>query len=135
MSDLNIKNALVGGVVAANVPYPTKYDNSRFTTPTNEPWVRVQILPIEDEVLTLGSSGRNRRDGLLRITVFTPKNSGMNTLYGAVDNVRATFKTGASLSHGGQVVKINSAATRQGADEDVWFSRIIDVDFYTYEQR
>ena len=136
MSDLNIKNALVTAVVAANLGIPTNYENSpNWTTPTNEPWARVQILNIDDEVLTFGSNGRNRREGLMRVTIFTPKGSGTNTLYNTTDSVRSVLKSGAELTHNGQCVRINSAATRNGTDETTWFSRIIDVNFYTYETR
>lgn len=135
MSDLNIKNALVNGILAVNLPYPTQYDNSPFTTPNNQPWLRVQILSIDDEVVTLGDGGRNRRQGLLRITVFTPKGSGVNLSYSTVDDIRAVLKSGAELTHNGQVLRINSASNRAGTDEDAWYSRIIDVDFYTFEKR
>lgn len=135
MTDRNIKNALVGGVVAANLGIPTKYDNSPFTTPTNSPWARVQILNIDDEVLTFGTNGRNRREGLMRVTVFTPKGTGSNSSYTETDKVRAVLKSGAELTHNGQCVRINSAATRPSPDESAWYGRIIDVNFYTYETR
>lgn len=136
MSDTNIKNALVLGVVAANLGVPTHYENiPNWTTPTNEPWARVQILNLDDEVRTLGTNGRNQRNGLLRITVFTPKGSGVNAAYALVDDIKATFKSGAQLTHNGQVVTINSASTRPSPDEAAWYGRIIDVDFYTFEKR
>jgi|SRR5690554_629394 len=135
MSDLNIKNALVNGVLSVNLQYPIQYDNSPFDTPNNAPWLRVQILNLDDEVVTLGAGGRNRRQGLLRITVFTPKGSGVNLSYSTVDDIRAVLKSGAELTHNGQVLRINSASNRAGTDEAAWYSRIIDVDFYTFEKR
>lgn len=135
MSDVNIRAGLLQGVIDANVGYPIKWPNKSFETPANSPWVRATILSAGDDPVTLGSGGYNERTGLMQIDIFTPKNSGDLTATAATDTVKAIFKTGAKLTHNGQTVRINSAATRTGTDEQEWFSRIIDVDFTSYETR
>lgn len=135
MSDANIRAGLLQGVIDASLPYPIKWPNKPFTTPNNAPWVRITILNMGDSPVTLGSGGYNDRTGLMQVDIFVPKGSGDLTATTTTDTVKNIFKTGAKLTHSGQTVRINSAATRTGTDEQEWFSRIIDVDFTSYEMR
>ena len=135
MSRANIRTALIQGVIDTATGYPTKWPNAPFRVPNDAPWLRATIIDMNDSVRTLGSGGRNRIDGLLQLDVFVPKNSGDVVLMGIVDQLGAIFQSGKELTHNGQVVRINSASNREGMDEETWYRRIIEVDFYSFETR
>lgn len=143
MSELTVRTALNDGMMAIDQDHYMKLPNSKFfikkdgsftaETPSGEPWLRLSLLNLGDEPRTLGAGGNNFRSGLAQIDIFTPKALAAGDLLAAqlVDKVRAVFKTGAAF--GG--IKINSASSSIGTDEQDWFSRIINVDFYIYETR
>ena len=143
MSEITARTALITGMMAINQPWFMKLPNSdRFIkangtfqteTPSGEPWLRLTLLAVGDEPITLSSTGYNRRQGLAQISVFTPKGQPAGDLAAMqlADEVRKVFKTGAVISG----VRINSAATSAGTDEENWYSRIINVDFYYYTDR
>lgn len=143
MSELTVRTALNNGMMAINQTHYMKLPNSKFfikkdgafttETPSGEPWLRLTLLSLGDEPRSLGAGGNNYRSGLAQIDIFTPKAQPAGDLIAAqlVDEVRKIFKTGAAF--GG--IKINSASSSNGTDEQDWYSRIINVDFYIYETR
>lgn len=143
MSKKDIRTALISGVIASATGLPTAYPNKGVTDPvtgdpykpSDETWLRVTILNMDDTVLTLGSGGKNRISGILQIDVFVPRNSGDIAVYDTMDDLTAVFQSGAELDYNGQVVRINSASDRAAQDESDWYRRIIDVDFYAYLTR
>lgn len=135
MAETQARKALIQGVINANANIPIKWENAAFTMPSNSAWAAVYILTMDDAANTLGQNGLNRIDGVMQISVFAPKGSGDLSAYINADKFRAIFKTGATLTADGQVVRISSASMRAGADEPNWYSQILNVEFYAYKGR
>lgn len=143
MSELTVRTALNNGMMAIDQAHYMKLPNSKFfikkdgsfttETPSGEPWLRLTLLSLGDEARSIGQGGNNYRLGLAQIDVFTPKAEPAGDLIAAqlVDKVRQVFKTGAVING----IRINSASSSNGTDEQDWYSRIINVDFYIYEKR
>ena len=53
-----------------------EWSNVDFNPPDNEMWLRVQIRPTSASAATMGSSGSNRIEGIVLLSLFIPKNSG-----------------------------------------------------------
>lgn len=138
---LDIRTGLIVGVIDANLPYPTQYPNLPVQQngaphePSDEPWVRVTILSMEDGVSTLGAGGRDEVVGVMQIDIFTPKQSGDIKSYEIMQEIRAIFERGKVLQDNGQYVRIISAGSRQGQDETNWHSQIINIEFNSYLTR
>lgn len=138
---LDIRTGLIVGVIDTNIAYPIQWPNLPVQLsgvpyePSNEPWVRVTILSMEDGVSTLGAGGRDQVEGAMQIDVFTPKESGDIKSYQIMQEIRAIFERGKVLTHNGQHVRITSAGSRQGTDEPNWYSQIINVEFTSYLTR
>lgn len=135
MAELEARKALLQGVISASVSVPIKWENAEFTTPNNGGWAAVYILNMDDSLNTLGANGLNRIDGVMQISVFTPKGAGDLSAYQLASEFRSIFKTGAKLTADGQVVHILSASMRNGPTEPNWYSQIINVEFYAYKAR
>lgn len=141
MSEVTARAALIAGMMQADQPHLMKMPNSdRFVradgsyqteTPASEPWLRLTLLNVSDEPVTMSNTGYNRRQGVAQIDVFSPKRTGDLMAAQLADKVREVFKTGANING----VRINSASTSPGQDESNWYSRIINVDFYFYTNR
>ena len=138
---LDARTALIVGIIDANLSYPIQWPNlppqlnGTPYTPSNEPWVRITILSMEDGVSTLGAGGRDEIIGAMQVDIFTPKESGDIKSYQILEEIRAQFERGKVLTHNGQHVRITSAGSRQGTDESNWYSQIINVDFSSYLTR
>ena len=135
MSEISVRKALLQGVLDAGITVPIKWENAAFTTPNASPWAAVYILGMTDEPATLGVNGENLAEGVLQLSIFTPKGAGDLSAYTVADEFRQVFRTGESLSADGQVVRIRSASMRNGPAEPNWYSQIIDVEFYAYKAR
>lgn len=138
---LDIRTGLIVGIIDSNIAYPVQWpnvpiqDNGQSYEPNNEPWVRVTILGMEDGMGTLGKNGKDRVDGAMQIDIFTPKASGDIKAYEILQELRSQFERGKILTHNGQHVRIESAGSRQGTDEQSWYSQIINVEFSSYLSR
>jgi hypothetical protein len=135
MSDLNIRNALIQGVVTGAAGYVVVWPNMSTPKAANINWIRATILNIDDAPRSLGTAGSNEQQGSLSLSVFVPKTQGDLPAYTAINQLKQIFKTGARLESGGQSVLIRSASVANGATEQNWFSKILNVNFYTQTTR
>ncbi|MGB2063509.1 MAG: phage tail terminator-like protein [Marinomonas gallaica] len=138
---LDIRTSLIVGIVNANLGYPVQWPNlpvqlsGSSYQPNNEPWLRITVLSMEDGVSTLGAGGKDAVIGAMQVDIFTPKGSGDIAAYNIMQEVRGIFARGKVLQHSGQFVRITSAGSRTGTDEQDWYSQIINVEFSSYLTR
>ena len=70
------------------------YPNVAFTEPTPDignNWIRADILPGDGEIMSLGTGGRNRQNGVLFINIFTPQRTGMKDSFTISDSLKTLF--------------------------------------------
>jgi hypothetical protein len=133
MADKEIYLALSTALEPVGIPinWPNQSDWAMPTTP----WIRFNQPIIGDNQVTLGSGGYNENQGFLQVDVFTPKLSGILTSYDIAASVKALIGSGAELTHGGQCVRIKSAAVSPGNADDAWNHMLISVEFTSYTTR
>lgn len=144
MAKIDIRTALLQGVINANAGglpvkwpnLPTQNANSTAPVePTNQPWIRANILSMDSEVWTLGATGKNRVFGALQLTVFVPAATGDLGAFTQAGLLESVFKTGAVLSYNGDNVRILSADYKPGPEENQWYSLVISVNYESYLAR
>lgn len=84
---------------------PIAYPNVTFTPPAAG-YLRATPVPNIANQVTLGSSGKNRFEGLFQVDVFLPQNAGISTVLEKAGAVAAHFKRGTTLTRDGINVRI-----------------------------
>ncbi len=142
MSNFDVRSNLITAVFGMNLNYPIMYPNTGFKLrekaakqPEKAPWIRATILNQDDESGTLGAGGKDRVSGIMQIDVFVPKQSSDANQLEIISELKQTFRRGATLSYGGNHVRILSAGIRAGTDEQAWYVQSLNVEFQSYLDR
>lgn len=135
MSKLDLRAAIVAAVIGAALPYPVRWPNSSQKDPKGETWIRGEVVDTQGTGGTLGPNGRDRFNGSVVFTIYTPRHKEEQAAYEAIVAVENVIKRGAALQNGDAAVRINTTATRPGPTLDSWYTRQVRADFTSYIQR
>ena len=131
MADKRISVAVdsIVALLAANEPAGVSgrisYPNAPFTTPNNQAWARLSIIPTASTNVAVGGGAAwVRRNGLIVVDVFTPKGSGINANMDICDAVTDLFE---NTEFGN--VKTFEADTAKIEDEP-WLGYQVTINFY-----
>ncbi len=138
----DVRTALVNAVFTMNLSYPIKYPNGQFYTgstpsaqPSNAPWLMVTDLPAPIVQASLGQSGQDNQTGVLQVDIFVPKGSGDIKALQIADEVETLIYSGRVVAYNGVNVVIRHVSVRNGAEEDNFYRKIVEIDYYTYLAR
>lgn len=115
--DANKPVALTGGVYYPNQP--------AWQQPTNKPWARITVAPtVSTNVAVGGGAEWVRRNMLIVVDVFTPKESGTNTNLSICESIAALFEN----TEFGNVKTFE--ANQVKLDDDAWFGNQVVINSY-----
>lgn len=84
-------------------------------------WLSVHLLPADESVLTLGTGGVDRAEGLMQITLHYPAGQGEGDSRSVIDSLRACYLPG-TLEFEGQTVRVLSRYRSTGRTVAEWYS-------------
>lgn len=133
MSRAAIVSQLIQKIESLGLPYPRKYPNAPFTTPTNTSWVVVSFLLGDGDMLDLAHT--DEIIGIVQLDVYSPKASGRSAGYQVADIVEAGFSKKVRLTGAGYAINVTSVAAGNGTDEESWHRNRIEVNLRIFRTR
>lgn len=113
----------------------TAWENTAFTTSTNDPWCQVNFLPSEPDVVTLGPDGFNEQRGVFQISLFYPSNTGSGPAKAKADEIITAFPTGRKMTYSGQDVVIRKSGCSSGEQYRGHYRLYVSIYFYAHVNR
>jgi len=107
----NIRKALTGQFSVMGLGIDIVYPNAAYEPQSGEPWVRLDILPNQPTIVTLGRSGYDQHTGVMQITLFYPKGETDFPILRMADTIESAlqpFIRGSFLTSGNVIVKLLS---------------------------
>ena len=131
MSVLAIRRALEQRLEALDPAFPTAWENVEFT-PDGNPWQKAYLLPNNPVSPAFSSTTELvREQGLFQVTLNYPFNKGMGDVYAKVEQVRAHFPRGLTLTSGGVNVQIEKRASVAPAMRDGgWIVVVVSIPYF-----
>lgn len=107
------------------------FGNEQFSPPSDAFWVRLAVQHFTGNQESLGGAGNRKfsRAGQISIQLFSPLNSGMDTIDGYVHTLRAIFE-GETLTG---AIRCTDANAFEVGVSNGWFQVNIDIAF-EYEE-
>lgn len=105
-------------------------DNAAFKPEIGKPYLREQDYAGENQAPTLNPEGFQRVDGIYRVGVFVPKESGRFVALTLVDKIATAFNRGLVLDFDGQKVRIEKHVRETGFTDGEWYQTGIKI-YYT----
>lgn len=134
MRELKLRNALVGGVLDANLGIALGVQNEGFDKPTDgkTPWAFVYYMPNEPSVATLGDAGEDAFTGLLQVDLNYPLNQGEFDVMETAGKLSAFFKAGKALTFEEVTAKVQwCGPSGSGREVDGWWRVSVRVGWYS----
>lgn len=116
----NLLDNLPAGYTNATVKKP----NAKFTTPKDNKWLRITVIPGAKNNVHAGGQYK-RTFGLCVIDVFYPKDSGDQTQLADVKLIQALYE---NLEVGN--AKCLEAEVINAEDEGIWYNQQVNINFY-----
>lgn len=110
--------------------YPVQYQNVPFSQPSNQYWVRMTLLFDDADPGSIGTGGYNEVEGLIRFSIFTPKNVGSEAGYDICDEIRSLFNRQVIDSS----VHCRAAGVPREQTDDTFFYLVFDIPFFLFER-
>ena len=132
---VNIRNAIVKGILDAGLPYKIQWFGGSFTKPApTDSYLRVNYYynkPFQDGYKF------DSIKGFVQIDIYTPKDDADLTAAQIEDELKAAFPVNFAGFTSGDVKVQFSSVGRVGVPQDgmVWNSTIVQADFYVYADR
>jgi hypothetical protein len=121
-------NALTdAGITKIKVP------NAPFTTPENQMWARITLLPGTMEFFSYGN-GKDRVIGVAQIDLFAPKNTGVITSLTKADAISADISH-QNLTDSSFQLRTFESTVKPTPDEDNWYGTMIELRFDAFHIR
>ena len=127
MSLSKIHSALMQSVVDGDFDLPMSFENHTYTPTDSVPWMRVDIIPNQPSVVTLGDVGQDEHDGFMQLTLNYPQNEGVGNALAKADEIRDIYTAGYKPVYDDQEVTVFSCGRSQGRQIDGWFTLIITI--------
>lgn len=121
MSDQNVRRALEQRLAAMSPAIPTAWENVHFTPTVGTPWQRANLLPASPDNTMLGPR-EWMEIGIFQVTLYYPAGTGSDAAQTRAEAVRAQFKRGTTVSHGGLATVITHTPAKAAAySADGWY--------------
>ena len=133
MSNVDLRNDLIAGVISALPTMAIAYENQDFDADAVSEFVSVHYMPSTVEGLGKTSGSVDEWRGVFQVSIFIKLNSGTfdNRQLEIADELKSVFFTHAELG----AAYIESAELNQGASESGWFKRDLSINYISYQTR
>lgn len=132
----DIRSALeaeIDNVVGIPAAAYRAWDNVDYTPTIGQPWVRMQIVPINSRPDTRGDNYHTLHTGLFVVDIFTPKNIGPSTADTLADAIRDRYKPEIALTSGSTNVRIRYCEKTQALVDESWYHQPVVIEWFSYE--
>ncbi len=127
-----IDQALIDTFINSNFGLKIAHENIEFTE-TTPPYAELLVLPNDVTAYSLKHS--DRTDGVFRVILRYPVNTGAYDAKSKADEIAAVFKIGKKISYDGLDLKIRSYRRDNGVQEDGFYKIIISFSYLAFLER
>jgi hypothetical protein len=129
---IQIDQALISAFIAGNFDLPIAHENEHYQ-PDGSAYA--EIIVIQNDVTALNLKHHNETDGLLRVILRYPTDTGAIEPKQKADEIFAAFPIGQRLSYGGVTVTITGNARAPGVPEAGWYKLVLTLPYKAFLAR
>jgi hypothetical protein len=124
---VKIDQALVSAFIAGGFGLSIAHENAPFEPAGQTPYAEIKVLQNDITAGTL--SDTNDTDGVFRVLLNYPINTGAIAAKSKADQIFAVFKIGQRFSYGGVTLTILSNQRQPGIAEDGWYKLVLTMPY------
>jgi len=128
-----IRNLLQTKLITVSNPLQTAWENSRYKPVDGTAWQKINLLPLEPENPTFGTTALIFESGIFQVTLFFPEFAGPNDAIDRAILIKDLFSRGLTLASGAVTVKIyKTPAISPAMHNDGWYVLPVSIFYYSY---
>ena len=130
---IKIDQAFIQSFIDGAYGLETAYQNQPYTPTAGTPYA--QLLNIPNDITALDLKDTNETDGLFRIILRYPVDSGAFAAKNQAETIMADYSIGSSVSYSGQSARITAVNRQQGVVEESWYVTLITISYRAFIPR
>lgn len=130
---IKIDQAFIQSFIDGAYGLETAYQNQPYTPTAGTPYA--QLLNIPNDITALDLKSTNETDGLFRIILRYPVDSGAFAAKNQAETIMADYSIGSSVSYSGQSARITAVNRQQGVVEESWYVTLITISYRAFIPR
>lgn len=127
-----IDQGLINTFINSNFGLNIAHENIEFVD-TTPPYAELLVLPNDVTAYSLKHS--DRTDGVFRVILRYPVNTGAYDAKSKADEIAAVFKIGKKISYDGLDLKIRSYRRDNGVQEDGFYKIVLTINYIAFMAR
>lgn len=131
----DVQATLMDAWSGGSLAYPVAYEGRDFTPPDNAPWIALHTMPVSVRTAAIGIAAPLEHVGLLQIDLNYPLNTGTGQPLADADTVAAYFSPGATFTHNGMRLLIESCDRSAILRDDVSETLYLTVKYRGWQHR
>ncbi len=133
MSVVKIDQAFVSSFIAGDFGLEVAHENQPFSPTTGTEYAELRTLA--NDVTAYDLSTRDITDGVFRVILRYPANSGAIAAKTKADEIFSAYPIGSLVTYEGQAATIISQQRQPGVSEDGWYSLVLTLGYRAKLQR
>ena len=130
---IKIDQAFIQSFIDGAYGLETAYQNQPYTPTAGTPYA--ELLNIPNDITALDLKDTNETDGLFRIILRYPVDSGAFAAKNEAETIMASYSIGSSVSYSGQSARITAVNRQQGVVEESWYVTLITISYRAFIPR
>ena len=130
---IKIDQAFIQSFIDGAYGLETAYQNQPYTPTAGTPYA--ELLNIPNDITALDLKDTNETDGLFRIILRYPVDSGAFAAKNQAETIMADYSIGSSVSYSGQSARITAVNRQQGVVEESWYVTLITISYRAFIPR
>lgn len=131
--DRDLQSALNDALNDAFPAMPIAWENYEYTPTMGTAYLKVWLIPADNEVKTLGPNPWQERKGIFQVSVFEPQGIGFGIPKSKAAEVVAAFQSNTSFIYNGLTVIIDRSEILAGRnDEKGWYHIPVNIRYRCY---
>jgi hypothetical protein len=123
----DIDKAFISEFIAGDFGLPIDHENSAYTPIEGTAYVEIKVVQNDVTFLTLNNS--NQTDGVFRVHLRYPPNTGAVDAKDMADTIMDYFSMGGRITYNGQQVTITRHSRKLGDEQNNWFELIVSIGY------
>lgn len=130
---IKIDQALIQHFISGSFGLPIAHENLPYAPTSGTPYA--EILVIQNDITAADLSHTNETDGIFRVILRYPVDTGAVTAKQKADAIFSYFKIGSEISYSGQEIVITRHARANGYSEQGWYKIVITISYKAFLAR
>lgn len=130
---IKVDQALISAFIDSNFGYPIAHENQHFEPQPGQPYFEIYVLPNDLTPLTI--SDTDETDGVFRVVMRFPENSGAAFAKSEADYIFSKFPIGKKIEYEGQQVLVTRHNRQRGINEGGWYVLVLSIGYRAFIRR